>query len=137
MDIQLEGEPPLPVTRRNSAVLYGLGNLLENAVDFARSWVEFTARWDQRTVTISIRDDGKGFSPAILERIGEPFISHRSAAHAASGGGLGLGLFIAKTLLERSGATLVFRNQPAKGGAEVQITWNRSSFEQDLPKTGL
>ena len=137
MDIKLAGEPPLPMTRRNSAVLYGLGNLLENAVDFARSRVEFAARWDQRTVTISIRDDGKGFSPAILEHIGEPFVSHRSAAHAASGGGLGLGLFIAKTLLERSGASLTFTNRPAKGGAEVEIVWLRGDFEQDLPKAGL
>ena len=137
IDVRLDGIVPHPVTRRNSAVLYGLGNLLENAVDFARSRVEFSARWDQRTVTVSIMDDGRGFSPAILERIGEPFVSQRTAAHAASGGGLGLGLFIAKTLLERSGATLKFTNQPAKGGADVEITWNRADFERDLPKTGL
>ena len=136
LDIELEGESPLPVTRRNAAVLYGLGNLLENAVDFAASWVAFTARWDERTVAISIRDDGKGFAPAILERIGEPFVSHRSAADVTSGGGLGLGLFIAKTLLERSGATLVFRNQPVKGGAEVEVAWNRADFERSLPKIG-
>ena len=117
-------------------MLYGLGNLLENAVDFAASWVAFTARWDERTVAISIRDDGKGFAPAILERIGEPFVSHRSAADVTSGGGLGLGLFIAKTLLERSGATLVFRNQPVKGGAEVEVAWNRADFERSLPKIG-
>ena len=137
IDVRLDGIVPHPVTRRNSAVLYGLGNLLENAVDFARSRVVFSARWDQRTVTVSIMDDGRGFSPAILERIGEPFVSQRTAAHAASGGGLGLGLFIAKTLLERSGATLKFTNQPAKGGADVEITWNRADFERDLPKTGL
>ena len=53
-----------------------------------------------------------------------------------SGGGLGLGLFIAKTLLERSGATLVFRNQPVKGGAEVEVAWNRADFERSLPKIG-
>lgn len=135
IDIRLEGEPPLPVARRNAAIIYGLGNLLENAVDFAETHVAFSASWNQQKVAITISDDGKGFSPAVLEHIGEPFISHHSASHMDTGGGLGLGLFIAKTLLERSGAMLTFRNKPAKGGAAVEVVWNRADFEQASPKS--
>ncbi|WP_428977266.1 ActS/PrrB/RegB family redox-sensitive histidine kinase [Salaquimonas pukyongi] len=135
IDIRLEGEPPLPVARRNAAIIYGLGNLLENAVDFAETRVTFSASWNQQKVAITISDDGKGFSPAVLEHIGEPFISHHSASHMDTGGGLGLGLFIAKTLLERSGAMLTFRNKPAKGGAAVEVVWNRADFEQASPKS--
>lgn len=135
IDIRLEGEPPLPVARRNAAIIYGLGNLLENAVDFAETRVAFSASWNQQKVAITISDDGKGFSPAVLEHIGEPFISHHSASHMDTGGGLGLGLFIAKTLLERSGAMLTFRNKPAKGGAAVEVVWNRADFEQASPKS--
>lgn len=116
-----------PVGRRNPGVIYGLGNLVENAVDFARKTVTVRWSWDEDDVTFSIIDDGPGFPPEIIDRIGEPYMSTRQGNEA--GGGLGLGLFIAKTLLERSGATLDFRNSSGLGeGAVVHIAWPRSVF---------
>ncbi|ESW69247.1 ATPase [Mesorhizobium sp. LSJC285A00] len=118
---------PEPVGRRNPGVIYGLGNLVENAVDFARNSVTVRWSWDELDVTFSIIDDGPGFPPEIIDRIGEPYMSTRQGNEA--GGGLGLGLFIAKTLLERSGATLDFRNSSELGeGAIVQISWPRTVF---------
>ena len=118
---------PEPVGRRNPGVIYGLGNLVENAVDFARNTVTIRWSWDELDVTFSIIDDGPGFPPEIIDRIGEPYMSTRQGNEA--GGGLGLGLFIAKTLLERSGATLDFRNSSGLGeGAIVQISWPRTVF---------
>ncbi|MBZ9676441.1 ActS/PrrB/RegB family redox-sensitive histidine kinase [Mesorhizobium sp. ES1-1] len=116
-----------PVGRRNPGVIYGLGNLVENAVDFARESVSVRWSWDEATVSFSIIDDGPGFPAEIIDRIGEPYMSTRQGNEA--GGGLGLGLFIAKTLLERSGATLDFRNSSGLGeGAVVNISWPRSVF---------
>ncbi|QKD00229.1 sensor histidine kinase [Mesorhizobium loti R88b] len=118
---------PEPVGRRNPGVIYGLGNLVENAVDFARKSVTVRWSWDDAAVTFSIIDDGPGFPPEIIDRIGEPYMSTRQGNEA--GGGLGLGLFIAKTLLERSGAALDFRNSSGLGeGAVVQISWPRNVF---------
>lgn len=122
-----ERSGPEPVGRRNPGVIYGLGNLVENAVDFARESVTVRWSWDEATVSFSIIDDGPGFPPEIIDRIGEPYMSTRQGTEA--GGGLGLGLFIAKTLLERSGATLDFRNSSGLGeGAMVRISWPRNVF---------
>lgn len=119
---------PEPVGRRNPGVMYGIGNLVENAVDFAKSEVTVRWRWDEDSVAITVLDDGAGFPPEIIDRIGEPYMSTRQEGNS-SGGGLGLGLFIAKTLLERSGATLTFRNASGRGeGAMIIITWPRERF---------
>lgn len=116
-----------PVGHRNPGVIYGLGNLVENAVDFARSTVTVTWYWNDETVGLTVVDDGPGFPGEIIDRIGEPYMSTRSGAER--GGGLGLGLFIAKTLIERSGAVIDFRNSTEPGkGALVQIEWPRAMF---------
>jgi two-component system sensor histidine kinase RegB len=118
---------PEPVGRRNPGVIYGIGNLVENAVDFARESVTVGWSWNDETVKLSITDDGPGFPAEIIDRIGEPYMSTRQGAEP--GGGLGLGLFIAKTLLERSGATIGFSNSADPGlGAVIAITWPRAIF---------
>jgi two-component system sensor histidine kinase RegB len=133
------GDAAEPVGGRNPAILYGLGNLLENAVDFAHERVEVAASWTGDDVAVTISDDGSGFAPEIMERIGEPYVTSRRrqppAADGEAGGfeasGLGLGFFIAKTLLERSGATLDFENRAfPERGAVVRVRWERSDFEQ-------
>src|SRR5204863_9705471 len=85
-----------PVGARNPAILYGVGNILENAVDFARDTVEVNAWWNSETVEIVISDDGPGIAPDILKRIGEPYLSRRPSAEQSEHGGLGLGVFIAR-----------------------------------------
>jgi two-component system sensor histidine kinase RegB len=125
-----------PVGARNPAILYGLSNLLENAVDFARARVAVNAHWSEDFVTVAISDDGPGFAPEILARIGEPYVTSRRRHQndtPEKPAGLGLGFFIAKTLLERSGATLSFENRPVpERGAVVRLSWSRSDFEQSL-----
>ena len=127
-----------PIGGRNPAILYGLGNLVENAVDFARERVEVAANWSPEDVGVTITDDGPGFATEILDRIGEPYVTstrrRRFNVGGEAGGGLGLGFFIAKTLLERSGATLSYQNRvsPARG-AMVRVTWGRSDFEPTPP----
>lgn len=131
IDIVLEPgrrEGPEPVGRRNPGVIYGLGNLVENAVDFAREQVVLRWQWHDDRVELSLVDDGPGFPAEIIDRIGEPYMSKRPPGEG--GGGLGLGLFIAKTLLERSGATVSFGNAGAPGeGALVRVSWPRQAFE--------
>lgn len=142
IEIRQQGEPPAPLTSRNAGVLYGLGNLLENAVDFARRRVVFAAEWNADTVTFTISDDGPGFPPNLLERIGDPVLPRDDRKNRNSGGGLGLGLFIAKTLLERSKAELAFANLPQQGsrqavaGARAMVSWNRRDFEIPARKPG-
>ena len=119
-----------PVGRRNPGILYGLGNLVENAVDFADKSVNVEWGWDASRVSIRIMDDGPGFSADILDKIGEPFATGRTGADRNGGGGLGLGLFIAKTLLERSGAELTFRNREGRtNGADILVEWPRQLME--------
>jgi len=122
-----------PVGVRNAAILYGLGNLIENAIDFAREKVTVTVEHNADKVMIVIEDDGQGYSQDILQRIGEPYVTRRPREDRA--GGLGLGLFIAKTLLERSGAVLRFENGSAEHpGARVSIAWPRRLMEADSTK---
>jgi two-component system sensor histidine kinase RegB len=122
------GNDAEPVVMRNPAILYGLGNILENAVDFARDIVEVNAWWNTETVEIVIADDGPGIPPDLLKRIGEPYLSRRRDTDTA--GGLGLGIFIAQTLLERTDAKVAFHNRVfPQHGAVVQIAWPRASFE--------
>lgn len=119
-----------PVGKRNAGIMHALGNLVENAVDFANNAVTITHAWNGERVSLIIEDDGPGFSPAALSRIGDPYNSVRDETSRTSGGGLGLGLFIAKTLLERSGANLTFTNRSEPGsGAHILIEWPRSRME--------
>lgn len=124
-----------PVLRRRPEIIYGLRNIVENAAGYARSKVLVAADWDKDTFSVEIHDDGPGFSPEILGRLGEPYLGGRARGRAGSQkkGGLGLGFFIAKTLLERTGASISFDNRsweedPAKTGAWVAVRWPRSAI---------
>jgi two-component system, sensor histidine kinase RegB len=123
-----------PVGVRRPGVIYGLGNIIENAVDFAETRVDIRAEWDQSTVTVTIADDGPGFRAEVFDNLGEPYVTTRPADEKKGGGektsGLGLGFFIAKTLLERSGARIALENQQLpRHGAIVRIIWPRRAFE--------
>lgn len=126
---------PEPVFKRNPAIAYGLGNLLENAADFAAAKVAVEARWTDASVAISVSDDGPGFHQDIFDRLGDPFVTTRPGYGAEpdeDGGhdGMGLGFFIAKTLLERSGAVVSLSNRPApQHGAVVQVVWPRAVID--------
>ncbi len=117
------GEPVVP---RSPELLHGLGNVIQNAVQFADYRVSVDVSWDEQEARVEVRDDGQGFPPAVLDRIGEPYISNRGDGH------LGLGIFIAQTLLVRTGARVRFSNTRGAGrvtGAEVAIVWPRSDLE--------
>jgi two-component system sensor histidine kinase RegB len=122
---------PEPVLARNAGVLYALSNLVENAVDYAASKVEIIADWNKNEIRLAILDDGPGFAPHILGRLGEPYVTTRARNQTpevnGDAEGLGLGFFIAKTLLERNNATLSLENRhlPDKG-AVVTITMERA-----------
>ena len=137
-----DGQGPEPACLRNPGILYGLGNLIENAIDFAASEVRIGAKWNAARVAMVIEDDGPGFSPDVIGRVGEPYVTTKSDRRAKTdeGAGLGLGLFIAKTLLERSGAIVKTENcVPPATGAVVTILWERAAFERGakrLPASG-
>ena len=122
-----------PVLARSPEVLHGLVNLLQNAGQFARSRVDATVRWSAVELAIVIEDDGPGFEPGVLGELGEPYLTTRRG-----GGHMGLGVFIAKTLLERTGATLTFANRGSEAGkaadgaaegAVIAIRWRRADIE--------
>jgi two-component system sensor histidine kinase RegB len=113
-----------PLVRRSPEILHGLNNLIQNAVQFARREVSVTTSWDANMVTVEVADDGPGFPLHLLGRLGEPYLSTR----AGEANHMGLGIFIAQSLLERSGAHLDFDNLP-EGGAHIAISWHRANLE--------
>jgi two-component system, sensor histidine kinase RegB len=129
-----------PVILRRPEIVHGLRNLVQNAVDFARDQVRIDVAWSEETVAVAIADDGRGFPVQLLGRIGEPYL--RGARDQPGEGrgreGMGLGLFIAKTLLERTGARLTFENGPADTapGATVTVAWAREDLDLG-PERGL
>ncbi len=119
-----------PHLRRMPEVLRAMTSLVDNAVDFAGSEVLITARFDDATISVEVRDDGPGFSPDVLGKLGQPYITSRPAGEGSRSHhtGMGLGFFIAKTLLERTGARMEFHNGKG-GGAIVAARWPRARVE--------
>jgi two-component system sensor histidine kinase RegB len=127
-----------PEIWRRPEMLYGLGNFIENAADFAREEVRVAAHYGKGHVTLTITDDGPGFTPDVLEKLGEPYVTTRPRRKRAMQDpeagheGMGLGFFIGKTLLERTGATVEIGNRTdGKAGARLAMRWPRRSIEAD------
>ncbi|WP_421861522.1 ActS/PrrB/RegB family redox-sensitive histidine kinase [Parvibaculum sp.] len=127
-----------PEIWRRPEMLYGLGNFIENAADFAREEVRVAAHYGKEHVTLTIMDDGPGFTPDVLEKLGEPYVTTRprrkQAMQDPEAGheGMGLGFFIGKTLLERTGATVEIGNRAdGKAGARLAMRWPRRAIEAD------
>jgi two-component system sensor histidine kinase RegB len=133
-----------PQVWRVPELLHGMGNILENAADFASERVTVEARWDAGSLYVTVDDDGPGFAPEIFEALGEPYVTSRPG-HRAPGEtemmpeapidgheGMGLGFFIAKVLLEQTGG-LVKATNPPGGGARVAVTWARGVIDGPQP----
>lgn len=115
---------PVPQVAHSPEILHGLGSIIENAVQFARHEVAITTTWSPEWIEVAVGDDGPGFPAHILSLIGEPYISSRKGI----AGHMGLGLFIANTLLERTGGAVTFANSPL--GALVTVRWPRVALER-------
>lgn len=148
---QAEPVPDQPEVPRQPEIIHGLRNLVQNAVDFAAARVWIDIDWDDKELRIHVGDDGMGYPPDLIGKIGDPFVRKRSEKQKSQATrpeyeGMGLGLFIAKTLLERSGARLTFANgseTPGKKlrqplgppefarptGAIVEVVWRRVDIE--------
>lgn len=129
-----------PAILRMPEIIHGLRNLVQNAVDFAQTTVWIETRWNEETITVRIIDDGNGFPPQLLGRLGDPFMGRRKPRMEdrtrPEYEGMGLGLFIAKTLLERSGASLRFANGADEAGyhskqigAVIEVRWPRNKID--------
>jgi len=127
-----------PEIRRMPEVLHAMTSFVENAVDFARSEVLVRVRFDDETVSVEVRDDGPGFSSDILTRLGQPYVTSRPGGESSRSGhvGMGLGFFIAKTLLERTGAVVDFNNARG-GGASISARWPREAVEAEPAPGGF
>ena len=145
MAVRVAGSPgDEPQVWRVPELLHGLGNILENAADFARERVTVEGRWDAGSLYVTVDDDGPGFAPEIFEALGEPYVTSRPG-HRAPGEtemmpeapidgheGMGLGFFIAKVLLEQTGGMVKATNPPG-GGARVAIAWARGVIDGPEP----
>jgi len=145
-DFSAENGGDQPVIYRRPEIIHGIRNLVQNAVDFASADVWVDGRWSGDHIRLRLADDGAGFPPDLLGHLGDPFLRRgkaaRNPAQRPGYEGMGLGLFIAKTLLERSGATITFRNASdpflfegesgARRGAVVDVIWPAAAIVQDM-----
>lgn len=130
-----------PVLARRPEITYALANILNNAVDFAHSEVVMQADWSGTQLSVEISDDGPGFQAHVIERLGEPYLTTRPERGVNVGHGdhegLGLGVFIARTLLGRTGAVMEFRNKSEGHGAIVLITWPLGIVDENVLLDGV
>jgi two-component system, sensor histidine kinase RegB len=115
-----------PIQVRSPEIMQGIGNIVQNALSFARHEIHVATRWTTEWAEVEVSDDGPGFSEALLDELGTPFISTRQGVE----GHMGLGVFISKTLLERTGASVSFGNRSGgQGGASVVVRWPNPVFK--------
>jgi two-component system sensor histidine kinase RegB len=138
--ITARGTGEEPTMRRSPGIVYGLGNLVQNAIEFAATTVSVEVEWDEAMVVVSVSDDGPGIPGYILTHLGEPYLTSRPIVAGGADThptrtGMGLGLFIAKMLLERSGAQMEAdnRSNPATG-ATIRLSWPRDLFALSFRK---
>lgn len=146
----------IPYVRRNPEFIHGVRNLIQNAVDFAKTTVWVQTVWSETSIRVIVGDDGRGYPTELLGRIGDPYLNRGRSSQSKKASrpnyeGMGLGLFIAKTMLERTGAELTFTNATVDGyatgqitgpmramqganGAIVNIRWDRVDLEVDRNK---
>ena len=108
-------------------VVYGIRNFIGNANKFAKKNIYISITSDSENSSISIEDDGLGFPKDILTKIGDPYIKSLQSNNKSKAG-LGLGIFIGKTLLEKNKAKLLIRNSETRGGAEIKIEWSNKDL---------
>jgi two-component system sensor histidine kinase RegB len=120
-----------PMVSNRPEIIHGIGNFIENAVGYSSNTIEVHIGWDENKIRISILDDGPGFDSEVVSKLGDPYISTRDTDvdNKSKAGGLGLGVFIAKTLIERTGGEVSFHNS-MMGGAQVDIVWPREVFDE-------
>ena len=123
IDIELENN--FMVTRKIE-LIYAMRNIIDNAIKFAEKKIEIEVLNKDKKIELNVSDDGIGFSQDIVQKLGEPYV--KSSLVAKNKRGLGLGIFISKTLLERTGAKVFFKKSNL-GGALVNITWKESSLK--------
>ena len=122
--ILLENEDKNKINiKRSPEIVYGLRNFIGNAIKFAEKEISIKLISDEQTLVLIVNDDGPGFAEDIIKLIGEPYLKSRSKK-IADKAGLGLGIFLGKTLLERKKAQLAFFNNEDLKGATVKISWN-------------
>ena len=115
---------PAPMFQRSPELLHGLGNIVQNACEFAAGEIRVRTEWGRDGAEVEVTDDGPGFPTELLSELGEPYISTRTSDRSH----LGLGVFIAKTLLQRTGAEVTFANRK-KGGARVMVSWPKATYK--------
>jgi len=135
-------ELPVPIVTRNPGIHFGLGSLIDNAIGFARNKVVVNIDWSDEKISITIKDDGPGFSSSVIDRLGEPYVTTRPVnpdrINSPEDEGMGLGFFIAKTLLERSGAEVFAINEKSpRHGATVRVVWPRDAIVVRPPDSGM
>jgi two-component system sensor histidine kinase RegB len=124
--------PPIQLPQ-SAELIHGLGVFIQNAIQFAQTTVTITLAINkQKRFELTIRDDGHGFAPQILSRLGEPYTSTR----IDNGKNMGLGIFIAQTLLEETGVMISYNNHP-KGGAQVKLEWTEDDLRIMVPTNTL
>ena len=117
---------PITITK-SIEIVYGLRNFIGNANKFSHNNIFINVKSDSNFTEVIIEDDGRGYPKDVLNKIGEPYIKSISSSEKSKSG-LGLGIFIGKTLLEKNYATILCRNSKTRSGAEVNIKWNNKNL---------